>query len=214
MKTEEKEIVSWRRPILILKQKKRLAASVSNGLNTIGAMLPYMPVHYLMFRSLKTPAVVLTSGNISDEPVIIDDLSAEKHLMPITGSLIKYNREISNRADDSVIRIIDQKVSIIRRSRGYVPRPVDLNFNAEGILALGAEQKNSFCIGKGNQAVMSQYIGDLKNLPTYDFFKESIERFSHLFRFKPELLVCDLHPDYLSTYMLNFWKKSLKIPLD
>lgn len=211
--TGEKEIVSWRRPILILKQKTGLASSVSNGLNTIGAMLPYMPVHYLMFRSLKTAAVVLTSGNISDEPVIIDDVSAEKYLMPVSGSIIMYNREIRNRADDSVIRIIDHQVSMIRRSRGYVPRPVDLNFNAEGILALGAEQKNSFCIGKGNQAVMSQYIGDLKNLPTYDFFKESIDRFSHLFRFKPELLACDLHPDYLSTYHAEFLEKDMKVPL-
>lgn len=212
-KEEEAEITSWRRSILILKQKKRLASSVSNGLNTIGAMLPYMPVHFLMFRSLKTAAVVLTSGNISDEPVIIDDLSAEKHLMPIAGYLIKYNREISNRADDSVIRIIDHKVSIIRRSKGYVPGTVDLNINAEGILALGAEQKNSFCIGKGLQAVMSQYIGDLKNLPTYDFFKESIERFSHLFRFKPELLVCDLHPDYLSTTHAELLEKDLQASL-
>ena len=125
-----------------------------------------MPFHYLLFRNLKTPAVVLTSGNISDEPIITDDNMAEKQLMKVTDSLLSYNREIYNRTDDSVIRIIDQKMSIMRRSRGFVPRPVDLELNVEGILALGAEQKNSFCIGKGNQAVMSQYIGDLKNPAT------------------------------------------------
>jgi len=212
-KEEEKEIKSWRRPILVLKQKKILAAAVSNGLNSIGAMLPYMPMHYLLFRFLKTGAVVLTSGNISDEPLIIDDLLAEKQLMSIADSFLSYNRQIINRTDDSVLRIIGKKTSLIRRSRGYVPRPVDLNFNIEGIIALGAEQKNSFCIGKGNQAIMSQYIGDLKNPATYKFFTETIERFSDIFRFKPEIVACDLHPQYLSTHHAQLFENEYKIPL-
>ena len=211
--TEEKELESWRRPILILKQKEILSAVVSNGLNTVGAMLPYMPIHYLMFRYIKTPAVVLTSGNISDEPIIIDDLMAEKELMAVADSLLSYNRQILNRTDDSVIRIIDNKTSLIRRSRGFVPRPVDLNCNVEGILALGAELKNSFCIGKGNQALMSQYIGELKNPLTYGFFNETIDRFSDLFRFKPEFVVCDLHPDYLSTHYAEILKNESNLPL-
>lgn len=210
---EEKELKSWCRPILILKQKEILSAAVSNGLNTIGAMLPYMPVHYMLFRIIKTPALVLTSGNISDEPIIIDDLMAEKQLMSIADSFLSYNRQILNRTDDSVIRIIDHKTSLIRRSRGFVPRPVDLKCNVEGILALGAEQKNSFCIGKGSQAVMSQYIGDLKNLATYNFFNETIDRFSDLFRFKPEFIACDLHPDYLSTHYAEILENELNIPL-
>lgn len=210
---EEKEMKSWRRPILILKQKKMLSASVSNELITIGAMLPYMPVHYMLFRYLKTPAVVLTSGNISDEPIIIDDLMAEKRLMSIADSFLSYNRQIFNRTDDSVVRIIDQKISLIRRSRGFVPRPVDLNCNTEGIIAFGSEQKNSFCIGKGNQAVMSQYIGDLKNPAVYSFFNETIERFSDIYRFRPEFLACDLHPQYLSTHHAELFEKKLKIPL-
>ncbi len=148
---------------MILKQKKMLAAGVSNGLNTIGAMLPYMPFHYMLFRILNTPAIVLTSGNLSDEPILIDDLKAEEQLSHVADSFLSYNRKIFNRTDDSVIRMIDGNTNIYRRSRGFVPRPVDLRFNAEGILALGAEQKNSICIGKGNQAIMSQYIGDLKN---------------------------------------------------
>ena len=187
--------------------------AVSNGLNTVGAMLPYMPVHYLLFGILKTPAVVLTSGNISDEPIIIDDLMAEKQLMPISDSILSYNRKILNRTDDSVIRIIDNKVSLIRRSRGFVPRPVDLKCNVEGILALGAEQKNCFCIGKGTQAIMSQYIGDMKNPATYNFYNETIERFSVLFRFNPEFVVCDLHPDYLSTHYAEIIENELNIPL-
>jgi hydrogenase maturation protein HypF len=210
---EEKEIKSWRRPIVVLKKKKRLSASVSNGLNSIGAMLPYMPMHYLLFRFLKTGALVLTSGNISDEPLIIDDLLAEKQLVTVADSFLSYNRQIINRTDDSVVRIIGKKTSLIRRSRGYVPRPVDLKFNVEGIIALGAEQKNSFCIGKGNQAIMSQHIGDLKNPATYNFFTETIERFSNIYRFKPELVACDLHPQYLSTHHAQRFENEYKIPL-
>ena len=210
---EEKEMKSWLRPILILKQKKMISPAVSNGLNTIGAMLPYMPVHYMLFKILKTPAIVLTSGNISDEPILIDDMKAEEQLLSIADSFLSYNRMIFNRTDDSVIRIIDKKISLIRRSRGFVPRPVDLKHNVEGIIAFGAEQKNSFCIGRGNQAVMSQYIGDLKNLATYDFFNETIDRFSDLFMFKPELVVCDLHPQYLSTHYAELFEKELNIPL-
>lgn len=210
-KSEEKEIKSWRRPILILRQKKPLALSVSNGLGTIGAMLPYMPLHYLLFRVLKTPAVVLTSGNLSDEPIIIDDTAAEKQLMTVADSIVSYNRRIRNRTDDSVIRIINGKINIIRRSRGFVPQPVDLNIKVEGILALGAEQKNSFCIGRDSQAIMSQYIGDLKNMPTCDFYKETIDRFSKLFRFSPEYIACDLHPDYFSTNYASLLEKEHNI---
>jgi hydrogenase maturation protein HypF len=210
---EGKELESWRRPIVILRQKEPLSPAVSNGLNTTGAMLPYMPVHYMLFRKLKTPAVVLTSGNISDEPVITEDPSAEKQLMPVADSLLSYNRQILNRADDSVVRVIDHKTSLIRRSRGYVPLPVDLERNVEGIIALGAEQKNSFCIGKGNQAVMSQYIGDLKNQATFDFFTGAIYRFKRLFRFEPEFIACDQHPDYLSTQYAETLEKELNIPL-
>ena len=196
---EERELISWRRPILILRQKKSLAGSVSNGLGTTGAMLPYMPFHYLLFRNLSIPAVVLTSGNLSGEPIITDDSVAAEKLMTVADTLVSYNRIIGNRTDDSVMRIINGEPCIIRRSRGWVPQPVDLGFNVEGILALGAEQKNSFCIGKNNQAIMSQYIGDLTNKPTCDFYRETIGRFKTLFRFTPDLIACDMHPDYFST---------------
>ncbi len=212
-KNEEREIKSWRKPILILKQKKPLAATVSTGLNTIGAMLPYMPIHYLLFRIIKTPAVVLTSGNLSDEPIIEDDSVAVKKLLTVADSLVSYNRVIRNKTDDSVIRIINGKINIIRRSRGWVPHPVDLNFKVEGILALGAEQKNSFCIGKNSQAIMSQYIGDLKDKHTCEFFIETIDRFRDLFRFKPEYIACDMHPDYFSTSYASVLGKKHNIPV-
>jgi hydrogenase maturation protein HypF len=212
-KSEEEEIKSWRRPILILGKKRSLAHSVSNRLGTIGAMLPYMPFHYLLFRDLKTPAVVLTSGNLSDEPIIIDDKVAGEKLMPVADAVVSYNRRISNRTDDSVVRIINGNTSIIRRSRGFVPQPIDLRFRVEGILAMGAEQKNSFCIGKDSQAIMSQYIGDLRNIPACDFYKESIERFSGLFRFKPDYISCDLHPDYFSSNYASVLEKEYNIPV-
>ncbi|MFZ2286620.1 MAG: carbamoyltransferase HypF [Bacteroidales bacterium] len=195
---EEEALLSWRRPILILKQKSQLAPSVSSGLKTIGAMLPHIPLHHMLFRFTGTPAVVLTSGNLSDEPIIIDDIQAGRELMPVTGCLISYNREINNRADDSVARIMGGNISLIRRSRGFAPQPVELETDAEGIFAAGAEQKNSLCIGKGSQAFMSQYIGDIKNVATFDFYRETYSLFSSLFRFTPSSVVCDMHPDYLS----------------
>lgn len=210
---EEALLSSWRRPIVILKQVKQLAPSVSSGLDTIGAMLPHMPVHYMLFRVLDTPAVVLTSGNLSEEPIITDDHVAEKRLMPVTGCVVSYNRKIENRADDSVIRVINKETSMIRRSRGFVPQPVALTCNAEGIFAAGAEQKNTFCIGKEAQALMSQYTGDMVNVATYDFYRETYRLFSRLFRFKPSAVVCDLHPDYLSGRFAEDLSQEAGIPL-
>lgn len=212
-KREQKELSSWQRPVMILREKKKLADSVNNCLGTTGALLPYMPFHHILFRAITTPAIVFTSGNLSDEPIITEDRSALKKLMPVAGVVLTYNRKIANRADDSVMRIIDNRISLLRRSRGFVPRPVELNQNVDGILALGAELKNSFCIGKDKQALMSQHIGDLKNLPTFEFFSESIEKFSALFRFKPRYIACDLHPDYLSTRFAGILEKQLGIPV-
>lgn len=196
---EEDELISWRRPVVILRMKVPLAMAVNNGLGTAGAMLPYMPLHYLLFRSLETPVIVLTSGNLSDEPIITRDDEAIARLMPVAGSVVSYNREICNRTDDSVVKIIGKDIAVIRRSRGYVPGPVDLDFPVEGLLAMGAEQKSTFCIGKGSQAILSQHIGDLKNPAACDFYGESLERFSNLFSFSPGCLACDMHPDYFST---------------
>jgi len=197
--TEQKELLSWRRPIVILKTKKPLAPGVSVGFQTIGAMLPYMPFHYLLFEKIKIPAIVLTSGNLSEEPIIIDNKTAEKKLLPVSDALLAYNRDIYNRTDDSVQMVVNNKIRLIRRSRGYVPTPIDLKLDVDGILATGAELVNCFCLGKGTQAFMSQHIGDLKNLETYEFFTRSIAQFEKLFRVKPTTLVCDYHPEYLST---------------
>lgn len=209
---EKRELLSWIKPVVILRSKKPLAPHVSNGLGTTGAFLPFMPFHYLLFRKLNTPVIVLTSGNISDEPVITSDSMAREELLKVAGAVVSYNREISNRTDDSVIRVTLPGIIIIRRSRGFVPRPVDLAFDAEGILALGAEQKNTFSIGRKDQAIMSQFIGDLKNAGSCDFFRESVGKFSSLFRFRPHYLAHDMHPDYFSTVYASVLRKEFNIP--
>ena len=196
---EKKSLASWRRPIVIVQGKGRLAPSVSVGFKTVGAMLPYMPFHYQLFEKINVPAIVLTSGNISDEPIVIDNKKAETSLSEIADAILVYNRDIYNRTDDSVVIVINEKERMIRRSRGYSPEPVNLNLNVDGLVATGAELVNCFCIGKGQQAILSQHIGDLKNLETLEFYEESYHRFNRLFRVKPELIVHDLHPDYLST---------------
>jgi len=195
---EKQSLLEWRRPIVLLEQKKTLARGVNNGIKSIGAMLPYMPIHYLLFEKLKAKAIVLTSGNISDEPIVIDNITALDSLSMADAHLL-YNRSIQNRVDDSVIRVINNTARIIRRSRGFVPSPLNLRLNTDHIFAAGGELNNCFCIGKGNQAIISQHIGDLKKIETYNFYKEVYEKYCRLFRFEPEIAVHDLHPDYLST---------------
>jgi len=199
---EKTTLLSWQRPIVILNLKDKINSfpSLTSGLNTIGAFLPYLPVHYLLFKHLKTKAIILTSGNESDTPILINDDEALNVFNSISGGILANNRKIEHRNDDSVVRIINNEPRLMRRARGYVPAPVDLSFEAEGILATGAELSNCFCIGKGHQAILSQHIGDLKNAETYSFFCENLKKFSELYRFNPHTVVCDLHPDYLSTH--------------
>ena len=196
---EEKVLTSHRRPVVLLKQKKPLAPDVNVGFETLGVMLPYMPFHHLLFEYTDKHAYVLTSGNISDEPIVIDNKIAGDILLPVADALLTYNREIHNRVDDSVTMVVNRKERIIRRSRGYAPIPVKLNYSTEGIIATGAELVNCFCVGKGQQAILSQHIGDLKNPETYDFYTESMDRYKKLFRVEPVKVVADLHPDYFST---------------
>jgi len=209
----EKEILySWQRPIILLRSRKKLARGVSVGFGTIGGMLPYLPFHHMLFDHLKQDVIVLTSGNISDEPIIIDNREAINILGPISDAVLINNRDIYNRTDDSVLRVINDKPRLIRRSRSWVPRPVELKLNVDGIFACGAELVNCFCIGKGNQAIMSQHIGDLKNAETLEFYTESADRFKKLFRMEPVLLVHDMHPDYLSSrYALGTGIKNIAV---
>lgn len=196
---EERCLTSFRRPIVLLKAVKATAPSVALGFNTLGVMLPYMPIHHLLFEQLKTPVIVLTSGNLSDEPIIIDNETALDMLGKSSDAVLTYNRDIYNRTDDSVVKVINNRERLFRRSRGYAPEPLLLNHSVDGILATGAELVNCFAIGRDNKALLSQHIGDLKNFETYEFYTESLAHFQKLFRFKPRLVVSDMHPEYHST---------------
>lgn len=206
--SEEALLQSWRRPIVLLNNKLELAPSVSRALNSTGLMLPYMPLHYQLFDQLKTKVIVMTSGNISDEPVLVADDIAREALRDVADLVVGYNRHIVNRVDDSVVFVANEKPRLIRRSRSYAPAPIQLQLQTEGIFAAGAELVNTFGLGKGSQIILSQHIGDLKNAETMAFYEESFGRFQSLFRFTPALVACDSHPDYLSSQ----FARSLQLP--
>jgi hydrogenase maturation protein HypF len=190
---------SWQRPIVLLKSKEKLAGSVSKGLNTVGVVLPYMPIHKLIFEKISSSKLVFTSANFSDEPIVTGSPEGLEKLSAVADIIVSYNREIHNRTDDSVAKLIANKPVLLRRSRAYAPSSVQTTFSVEGIFAAGPELVNTFAIGKGKEVIMSQYIGDLKNTPTLDFYRESYRLLSKLYRFKPQVIVRDLHPDYLSS---------------
>jgi hydrogenase maturation protein HypF len=201
---EEALLESWRRPIVLLKKKSKtnqpfLAQNINAGLNILGVMLPYMPFHHLLFRRLKTPAIILTSGNFSSEPILIDNQEAFKQFSEGVDALVLHNRDIYNRTDDSVVRVIGGKERLFRRSRGYAPAPVRTCLNTDGIIAFGAELTNCFCIGKGKKAFLSQHIGDLQDFETTIFYEQTLSQFLKLFRVRPSLLAVDMHPGYHST---------------
>jgi hydrogenase maturation protein HypF len=196
---EEQSLCSWRRPIVLLQTKEKISEQINSKLNLLGVMLPYLPFHYQLFERLNTDAIVLTSGNFSSEPILIGNEETLEQFSSCTDAILLHNRSIYNRTDDSVVRIVLEKVRVFRRSRGYVPAPVRMNQNVEGIVSFGAELTNCFCVGKGEKAFLSQHIGDLKGLETTTFYEQTIAQFIRLFRIEPSLLVVDLHPDYIST---------------
>jgi hydrogenase maturation protein HypF len=197
---EKRLLLGVERPIVILRRRKgsTIAPSVAPYQNTLGVMLPYSPLHHLLLHgSLK--ALVMTSGNVSDEPIAYRNDEAIRRLSGIADDFLLHNREIHMRCDDSVTRIFEGKPSILRRSRGYVPFPIKVSFPLEMILACGGELKNTFCLTRGQYAFLSHHIGDLENLETLSSFEEGIEHFKKLFYIEPKAVVYDLHPDYLST---------------
>ncbi|MBD3362308.1 carbamoyltransferase HypF [Candidatus Dojkabacteria bacterium] len=212
---EEQILTSWKRPIVLLRKKKKsnnkspdIASNITGNLNTLGIMLPYMPFHHLLFRELEVSSLVFTSGNVSGEPIIIQNKIAISKFSKLVDGLVIYNREIENRLDDSVVFCDDEEERMIRRSRGYAPRPFRMKYQVDGILSVGAELNSTFCVGNNKQAVPSQYMGDLKNLSTYEFFESNIEKFKKLFKSSPQIIAHDMHPDYLSTkYAKQFEKK-------
>jgi hydrogenase maturation protein HypF len=178
---EEMLLMGVERPIVILRRRNDsiVAHAVAPYQNTLGVMLPYSPLHHLLINgSLKT--LVMTSGNVSDEPIAYKDEEAINRLHHITDYFLLHNREIHMRCDDSVTRTFDGKPYILRRSRGYVPFPIKLAFPTEMILACGGELNNTFCLTRGPYAFVSHHIGDLENVETLTSFEEGIEHFKRL----------------------------------
>lgn len=194
---EERILTSYQRPIVLLRKKTDSLEYISeNGF--VGVMLPYTPLHYMLMRE-GMDMLVMTSANLSDTPIMFKNAEALEKLRGIADAWLLHDREIQTRCDDSLCWVLDGKEYFARRSRGYVPYPLTLHKNAGSILACGAEQKASFCVSKGEHVFPSQHIGDLKNIETLENYEQQIKHFEQLFDIKPEIIVCDLHPDYLST---------------
>ena len=174
-----------------------IAEEVAPNNKYLGVMLPYTPLHHLLLEHI--PALVMTSGNLTEEPISYTDNEAEVRLGAIADYFLVHNREIFTRCDDSVVRVVRGKIQPVRRSRGYVPNPIALPFEGPPVLAVGAELKNTFCLVKGDLAFPGHHIGDLKNLEAYDAFRNGIEHLKKLLFIEPEVIACDMHPDYLST---------------
>ncbi|HZU66903.1 MAG TPA: carbamoyltransferase HypF [Ktedonobacteraceae bacterium] len=206
---EARLLQSHKRPIVLLNARRGhlIAPAVAPAYNTLGIMLPYTPLHHLLLHDFAAcigqgrPAVlVMTSGNLSDEPIAYQDEDAQERLSTIADGMLTHNRAIHMRCDDSVVRVTTAGEQLFRRSRGYAPEPVSLSFHLPmPILACGGHLKNTFCLGKGRQAFPSHHIGDLENLETLTSFKEGIEHFQRLFDIQPQAIAYDLHPEYLAT---------------
>ena len=202
-------------PIVLLPKKETtsLAANLAPGMGEIGIMLPYTPLHHLLFATPGCPqALVMTSGNRSGEPLCIGNDEAVFRLGHIADFFLLHNREIVTRIDDSVIRIMQGRPRVLRRARGYVPNPIPLTEPLPPLLACGGGLKSTFCLVRDNMAFISQHIGDLANLESLDFYKESIYHFQELLETRPQLVVCDLHPDYLSSRHGHELERELGLP--
>ena len=189
------------RPIVIVRRRQdaALAPEIAPGSPTVGLMLPYAPLHHLLMAEAGRP-IVMTSGNLSEAPIAYRDDEAIARLKPVADLFVMHDREIVTRCDDSVVRVIAARPTVMRRSRGYVPRPITVAQPfSRPVLACGAQLKNTFCIGVGSEAYFGPHIGDLDNLETFESFEESIAQMERFLGVTPELIAHDLHPDYLST---------------
>ncbi|MFB0519699.1 MAG: carbamoyltransferase HypF [Acidobacteriota bacterium] len=198
-------------PIVLVRKREgnRISPHVAPRNPCFGLLLPYTPLHHLILQG-GFLALVMTSGNLSEEPICIDNKEALERLAGIADYFLLHNRDIYLRTDDSVLRLVEKKPLTVRRSRGYVPQPILLPMELKQVLACGAEAKNTICLTKGNQAFLSQHIGELENLESLSFFEESIVHLTRILQIEPELIAYDLHPDYLSTkYALSFQGKRL-----
>lgn len=210
---EEEILQSPESPIVLLPwlNKSTIARAVAPNQKYLGVMLPYTPLHHLLLQE-SGMILVMTSGNLSEEPIARDNLEARQRLGGIADAFLLHDRDIYVQYDDSVVAVVDGEVSIIRRARGYAPFPIELPFALDPILACGAELKNTFCLSRDHYAFISQHIGDMENWETLEHFQRTIKIYQDLFRIQPSRIAYDLHPEYLSTkFALNLPGKKIGV---
>jgi hydrogenase maturation protein HypF len=197
---EERVLRSAAAPIVLLRPKggTNLAPNVAHNSPYLGAMLPYSPLHHLLTRECPFP-LVATSGNLSDEPIAIDNEEARQRLGGVADAFLMHDRPVARPCDDSVVRVTRGRENVIRRARGYAPLPVRVDRELPAVLAVGGHLKNTVAIAVGRQVFLSQHVGDLDTIEARGAFENAIDDLCRLYRFKPELVACDLHPDYAST---------------
>lgn len=207
---EQRVLESAAAPIVLLRPNGQpgLAASVAESSPYIGVMLPYSPLHHLLMKEFPLP-IVATSGNASDEPIAIDNQEARDRLGEIADLFVMHNRPIARPCDDSVVRLLRGRESVMRRARGYAPLPVFVGRDLPPVLAVGGHLKNTIAIAVGRQVYLSQHVGDLDTIEARGAFERAIDDLCRLYRFKPEIVACDLHPDYASTR----WARESGLPV-
>ncbi len=197
---EEKLLASPQSPIVLMKWKddSSVCREVAPNLAYLGVMLPYTPLHHVLLRDTRLP-LVMTSGNLSEEPIARDNDEALRRLSELADYFLIHNRDIYSRYDDSVAMVERGTTQLIRRARSYAPHPIHLGFESRQVLACGAETKNTFCLTRDSHAFLSQHIGDMENMETVEHFADTVSLYEKLFRIRPEAVAHDLHPDYLAT---------------
>jgi hydrogenase maturation protein HypF len=208
---EEALLLTSARPIVLARKRRGsgIAEGVAPGIPWLGMFLPYAPLQHLLFADVRVRALVMTSANLSEEPIAIDNDEARARLGGIADAFLMHDREILQRCDDSVMAVVDSAPQLIRRARGFVPLGVELaaglDLEAPPLLAVGGHLKNVFALARGRQVYQSQHLGDLENLTGLEFFKESLDHMMRTFEIVPETVVHDLHPGYLSTGWAKEW---------
>ena len=214
---EERLLGGAAAPIVLLRADglRRLPEDIAPGLTTLGFMLPTTPFHFLILRRMDRP-VVMTSGNVSDEPQATNNDEARERLARIATYALVHDREIANRVDDSVVRLMGGKPRMLRRARGFAPAPIRLPRGFEAapeLLAMGSELKATFCLVKDGEAILSQHQGDLENAQTFDDYHKALKLYGELFDHSPVAFVADKHPEYLSGKLAREWARSRSIAL-
>jgi hydrogenase maturation protein HypF len=202
------------RPIVLARSRASngIAPSVAPGIPWLGVYLPYAPLQHLLFADPRVRALVMTSANLSEEPIAIDNREARERLGSIADAFLMHNREILQRCDDSVVAIVDGAPQLLRRARGYVPLGIVLPLDAPPLLAVGGHLKSVFTLARGRFAYQSQHLGDLESLTGLDFFTESLAHLTHTFEIEPQAVIHDLHPGYLSTTWAKQWSTDHNLP--